>query len=204
MWRLCGQFNINPLKGKSFMANDTSVHGFISRSVCTGRILDLCIMVELITCIFQIKCVLRASRDIQINSKDSDYHRNALGFLLSQRSMYSLCNNIDSFVLSACAVTHHFLGDSRILFGVKNLFKFHWGSVVAGSFLANFFYLPDILFDLIKPSNTNSPFYSVCCCCDRVFGFVRSEAVGFINMVGLPFCNSSRWCEKINGLSEEF
>lgn len=92
--------------------------------------------------------------------------------------------------------------------GVKSLFRFHWGSVVAGSFLLNFFYIPDLVYDFLKPNENNRGCYkcftTVCCCCDRFFGFARSDAMAFVNAVGLPYCNSSRWCEKINYLSSYF
>lgn len=105
---------------------------------------------------------------------------------------------VDNFIVSACAVTFYFLEDSYIMHGVKGLFKYHWGSVVASSFLLNFFYLPDIIYDFFKPNPANkscySCFTSVCCLCDRIFGFARSETMAFINSVGLPYCNSSRWC----------
>lgn len=100
------------------------------------------------------------------------------------------------------------MGDSYIMNGVKSLFRFHWGSVVAGSFLLNFFYIPDLVYDFLKPNENNRGCYkcftTVCCCCDRFFGFARSDAMAFINAVGLPYCNSSRWCEKINYLSSYF
>lgn len=84
------------------------------------------------------------------------------------------------------------------MFGVKGLFRFHWGSVVASSFLLNFFYLPDIIYDFFKPNENNRGCYKcftgVCCACDRLFGFARSETMAFINAIGLPYCNSSRWC----------
>lgn len=105
-------------------------------------------------------------------------------------------------------MTNYYMGDSYIMNGVKSLFRFHWGSVVAGSFLLNFFYIPDLMYDFLKPNENNRGCYkcftTVCCCCDRFFGFARSDAMAFINAVGLPYCNSSRWCEKINYLSSYF
>lgn len=79
-----------------------------------------------------------------------------------------------SFIVSGCGVTHHFLNNSLLMFGIRNLFRYHWGSVVGGSFMANFFFFPDVVYDIIKPTDTRSKFYSVCCCCERVLGFVRS------------------------------
>lgn len=60
--------------------------------------------------------------------------------------------NVDNFIVSGCAVTYYFMKDSYIMHGIKGLFRFHWGSVVASSFLLNFFYLPDIIYDFIKPN----------------------------------------------------
>lgn len=94
------------------------------------------------------------------------------------------------------------------MFGLRGLLCYHWGSVVAASFLLNFFYLFDVVYDIIKPSESNYKFYQcftgVCCCCDRILGFVRSEAMAFINLTGLPYCNSARWIERINYLSTYF
>ena len=74
--------------------------------------------------------------------------------MLSEISMY-LYIYLVNFLVSGCAVTYHFLGDSRFMFGLSNLFRFHWGSVVAGSFLLNFFYLFDVLYDAIKPAESS-------------------------------------------------
>lgn len=94
------------------------------------------------------------------------------------------------------------------MFGLSNLFRFHWGSVVAGSFLLNFFYLFDVLYDALKPPETSrgcyKTFTSICCLCDRLLGFARGEAHAFINLVGLPYCNSARWCERLNYMTDYF
>lgn len=80
--------------------------------------------------------------------------------------------------MSGCAVTWYFWNDSRFLFGLTNLFRFHWGSCVAGSFILNFFYLFDVLYDAIKPDDKDNSRFSkmwgkVCCCCDRFLGLSR-------------------------------
>lgn len=112
--------------------------------------------------------------------------------------------NLVNFIVSACAVTQTFVGDSFIMHGIKGLFRYHWGSVVASSFLLNFFYLPDLIYDFVKPSQRNRSCFncytSVCCCCERMFGFARSETMAFINAIGLPYCNSSRWCDRLSYL----
>lgn len=80
------------------------------------------------------------------------------------------------------------------------MLKFHWGSIVGGSFVNGVFFIPDLFYDLIKPSRGNpchQTFYTVCCCCDRFLGFVRLESMPFIYMTGLPYCNAARISEKI-------
>ena len=116
--------------------------------------------------------------------------------MLLESSMY-LCVDVDNFLISGCGVTHSLWGSSKFLFGLKALFAFHWGSVVAGSFMINFFFIPDLLFDFIRPNEDDNPggfqtFNKVCCLCNRVLGLVREESMAFINMTGLPYCNASR------------
>lgn len=81
-----------------------------------------------------------------------------------------------------------------------NLLKFHWGSVVAGSFILNFFYIFDTFYDFSKPRDSQnlSLFAKICCCCDRALGFSRSDTFSFVNLVGQPYCNSARYCEEID------
>jgi hypothetical protein len=60
--------------------------------------------------------------------------------------------NLVNFIGSACAVTSYFSGESIIMHGTKGLLRYHWGSVVASSFLLNFFFIPDLIYDFVKPS----------------------------------------------------
>lgn len=95
-----------------------------------------------------------------------------------------------------------------ITFGIKGLFGYHWGSVVGGSFMINFFFIFDLIFDIIKPDEERSPgayrtFSSICCLCQGVSGLVRDESMAFINMVGLPYCNSCRVSEKIYFMNDD-
>ena len=59
--------------------------------------------------------------------------------------------NVDNFLISGSGVTYALWDSSKFLFGLKAFFRFHWGSVVGGSFMINFFFIPDLLFDFIRP-----------------------------------------------------
>lgn len=52
---------------------------------------------------------------------------------------------------------------------------------------------------LIQPLNPFSTYgrcyYSVFGWCDSLFDLVRSDAMAYINLSGLPYCNSARYCE---------
>lgn len=58
------------------------------------------------------------------------------------------------FLISGMTVYYSFKKKHVFSFGLGNLFKFHYGSVIVGSFLLNFFYLFDTFYDFIKPSNS--------------------------------------------------
>lgn len=60
-------------------------------------------------------------------------------------------------------------------FGVSNLFRFHWGSVVAAAFLMHLLYPLDLLYDIFKPpANSRGLYRSLCCCFEQVLDLVRS------------------------------
>ena len=59
---------------------------------------------------------------------------------------------IVNFLVSGSTITFYYHKNISYLFGISNLFRFHWGSVVAGSFILNFFYFFDVLYDAIKPT----------------------------------------------------
>jgi hypothetical protein len=99
------------------------------------------------------------------------------------------------FLISGSSVYFVFKKQFNFSFALGNLFKFHWGSVVAGSFLLNFFYIFDAFYDFFKPNHKSPTLLSkMCCCCDRLLGFARSDTLSFVNLVGQPYCNSARYC----------
>lgn len=86
-----------------------------------------------------------------------------------------------------------------IPFAMGNLFRFHWGSVVAAAFLSHLMYPLDLVYDIFKPAPNSRGFYrSMCCCCEKVLDLARSEAMVLVNIAGLPYCNASRWSEKVH------
>lgn len=101
-----------------------------------------------------------------------------------------------------------FGADWSCLHPLKTLVCKHFGSVVGGSFMTGFFTLGDYLFDLIKPRVTSKPTsmhvrcWKTCCgSCTKLFSLVRSDAMGYINIAGNPYCNSARYCEYLSNNS---
>ncbi len=111
-----------------------------------------------------------------------------------------------NFLISGTTVYFYFKNQLSISFAFGNFLKFHWGSVVAGSLLLDFFYIFDIFYDFMKPKNSDtlSIFTKICCCCDRVLGLARSDTFSFLNLIGQPYCNSARFCEQIDDRSDTF
>lgn len=119
---------------------------------------------------------------------------------------FSFLNEASNFINSGEAVEWYMQnnhGSARID-TVRNLFCYHWGSVVAGSFMLGFFTLPDMIFDIFKPSRLKEAegqtgCYASCFHClagwiEPLFELVRSESMAYINMTGVPYCNASRYC----------
>lgn len=73
------------------------------------------------------------------------------------------------------------------------------GSVIACSFVTAFFTLFDFIFDLVKPFDRNSLygkcFFGCCWCCLKIWDLVRSDAMGYVYLTAIPFCNAARYCE---------
>lgn len=65
--------------------------------------------------------------------------------------------------------------------------------------MVGFFSLADFLFDIIKPDNYMGMYgrcyYPICGWLTSLFELVRSDSMAYINLTGLPYCNSSRYCE---------
>jgi len=89
------------------------------------------------------------------------------------------------------------------------LIKFHWGSVVGGSLVLWSLYIFDLVIDFFfssdstisaEESKSRAPKPFTRDVVDRrgVLGFfdlVRSESFGYINLIPIPYCNASRYCE---------
>lgn len=80
----------------------------------------------------------------------------------------------------------------------------HWGSVVGGSFLNAFLTIPRLIVELFvcHPqtccSGLGTTCYNSCSWFSCLFDLVRSDAYSYINLSGIPFCNSARQAKKIN------
>lgn len=104
--------------------------------------------------------------------------------------------------MSGNAVNYYFSQPTNCCQPFNRLVTYHWGSVCAGSFMTGLFALPDAIFDFFKPENILSG-YAKCYtqCCFWLYGFfdlVRSDAMAFIHLTGLPYCNSARYCEYLS------
>jgi hypothetical protein len=86
----------------------------------------------------------------------------------------------------------------------------HWGSVVGGSFLNAFFEIPTLLVELIvcHPQTCCAKFgticYNSCNCCTCFFDLIRTDAYSYMNLSGIPFCDSARQSKKICDRSHHF
>lgn len=83
--------------------------------------------------------------------------------------------------------------------------KYHFGSVVGSAFIQGAFTFLDFIVDILKvtrlqiqPKNTYElygTFYAHSCgWLDNILTLVRSDAMAYLNLSGLPFCNSARYC----------
>ena len=113
--------------------------------------------------------------------------------------------NLVNFIVSGSAVNFYFRLPLSCVQPFHRLVTFHWGSVLAGSFLTVLFGIPDTIFDSLRvgveitqPLSTETT-YGRCCTnsCSWLYGvcdLVRSDAMAMIHLTGLPYCNSSRYC----------
>lgn len=93
---------------------------------------------------------------------------------------------------------------------IRRLFTKNWGSIAAGSFVNAFFELPTLLVELIICrkgtccSKAGDFCENSCSCLDYVFNLVRTDAYTYINLAGIPFCDSGRECTKICHFNNQF
>jgi hypothetical protein len=70
--------------------------------------------------------------------------------------------------------------------------------VVAGSFINLVFSLFDYIFDVLRAdANDSADRHSCLQVLDNFFDLVRSDSMAFINLAGNPYCNASRYCERL-------
>ncbi len=80
----------------------------------------------------------------------------------------------------------------------------HWGSVAGGSFLNAFFTIPTLIMELLvcHPqaccTGLGTTCYNSCSWLTCFFDLVRTDAYSYMNLSGIPFCNSARQAKKIN------
>ena len=93
----------------------------------------------------------------------------------------------------------------RVVNPVKNLICYHWGSVVACSFMVGFFGVLDMLYLLLTPQPAKMGLNACGRLCsyitsplESISTYIREESMTYINLTGLPYCNASVYCEFLN------
>lgn len=83
---------------------------------------------------------------------------------------------------------------------LSRVLRFHFGSVVLGSFLTGFLGLADALFELVRPHSDGCYgrcFTPLCGWLSSLLHLVRSDAMAYVNLSGLDYCSSARYCEEL-------
>ena len=123
--------------------------------------------------------------------------------------MYSI-HNADNFVLSGLATEWYCDQAPSLCTTFSRLLRFHFGSVVGGSFLNAFFNLIDFFLESLRcyPDGTCpacAPFCtSVTASCANLFDLVRTDVYSYSNLTGVDYCNSARFCEHLIETSRLF
>ena len=88
---------------------------------------------------------------------------------------------------------------------IRNLFCYNWGSVVGCAFMVGFLGVPDLIHLLVTPEPEKvdlNPCGRVCKSISAPFEsislYIREEALTYINLAGIPYCNASVCCESLN------
>lgn len=93
---------------------------------------------------------------------------------------------------------------------MRRLVTKNWGSVVAGSFLNAFFEIPTLIAELFTChkgtacNRAGEACESNLFCFDYVFNLIRTDVYSYINLSGIPYCNSARECAKICHANDQF
>ncbi len=113
--------------------------------------------------------------------------------------MYVL-SYLDNFILSGQAAQWYCDKPAGFCETFSRLLGYHFGSVVGGSFLNAFFNLIDFFLEALRcyPDGT-CPACAPCCntffnCGAHLFDLVRTDVYSYINLTGIAYCNSARFC----------
>lgn len=143
------------------------------------------------------------------NSQYSEHYWAYLGSPVLKRCMYFFINKVN-FCVAGNAIDWYWKGNTSTFSSMKRLLCRNWGSVVGGSFLNAFFGIPTLIVELLvcHPEaccskagtfceNTCNPFTCF-------FDIVRMDAYSYINLSGVPFCDSARNCSHVCQKSKQF
>jgi hypothetical protein len=126
---------------------------------------------------------------------------NILEFIWGLQFLRDACKSIFylvNFCVSGNAVDWYWTRSTNCTSSYQRLLCKNWGSVVAGSFLNAFFEIPTLIVELLvcHPQTCCAKCGTFCLnscnCCTSFFNLVRTDAYSYINLAGIPFCNSAR------------
>lgn len=115
------------------------------------------------------------------------------------RQMCKQCSYTVNFMVTGAAIGWYFHLPPDECSNLRRMLRFHLGSVVAAAFMAGVFWIPDLVFDLLRPRNEQG-LYGRCfvCLCgwlNNLFQLVRSDAIAYVNLASMSYCDSARFCE---------
>ena len=115
-----------------------------------------------------------------------------------------------NFCVSGNAVDWYWTRHSSCYQPYQRLVCKNWGSVVGGSFLNAFFEVPTLIIELLvcHPntccSKLGTTCYNTCNIFTCFFELVRTDAYSYINLTGIPFCDSARQTARLCDRSNQF
>lgn len=174
-----------------------AVHRIHSRSYCAVPLPTSSISQHLRAFSFRKRHLPQT--DLQRCAVYPQYRWVYLGIAVSQGCMYAI-NNADNFILSGLATEWYCDQAPSLCTTFSRLLRFHFGSVVGGSFLNAFFNLIDFFLESLRcyPDGTCpacAPFCtSVFASCANLFDLVRTDVYSYSNLTGVDYCNSARYC----------
>ena len=113
--------------------------------------------------------------------------------------MLYACPHLVNFCVSNHSVNYYLKRDCGLcqIPATFKLILLHFGSLVGGSFINAFFFIPDMIGDFVRiciPGESEN-------CCTKLLDLVRSDAYSYIALTGNPFCNSAKYCEYLTNES---